>query len=62
MIMGQFGQTIPRFLRIRHHQCLEHFELFFSEDLDFTKFSIDVSEIIQCVFIKRETMTEITCK
>ena len=28
MIMGQFGQTIPRILRIRHHQCLEHFELF----------------------------------
>ena len=28
MIMGQFRKTIPRILRIRHHQCLEHFELF----------------------------------
>ena len=28
----------------------------------FTNFSFDVLEIIQCVFIKRETMTEITCK
>ena len=28
MIMGQFGQTIPRISRIRHHKCLEHFELF----------------------------------
>ena len=26
------------------------------------QFSFDVLEIIQCVFIKRETMTEITCK
>ena len=28
MIMGQFRQTIPRILRIRHHKCLEYFELF----------------------------------
>ena len=28
MIIGQFGQTIPRILRIRHHKFLEYFELF----------------------------------
>ena len=28
MIMGQFGQTIPRISRTRRHKCLEHFELF----------------------------------
>ena len=28
MIMAQFSQTIPRILRIRHHKCLEYFELF----------------------------------
>ena len=35
------------------------FWAFSSEDLDFTNFSFDVLEIIQCVFIKRETMTEL---
>ena len=38
------------------------FGTFSSEDLDFTKFSFGVLEIIQRVFIKRETMNEITCK
>ena len=62
MIMGQFGQTISRILRKRHHKFLAYFGIFSSEDLDFTNFSFDVLEIFQCVFIKRETMIEITCK
>ena len=62
MIMAQFGKTIPRILRIRHHKCLEYFELFLPRTWTSQSFAFDVLEIIQCVFIKRETMTEITCK
>ena len=61
MIMGQFAKPFPGFCAYGIIKFLNSLN-FSSEDLDFTKFSFDVLEIIQCVFIKRETVIGFTFK
>ena len=62
MIMWQLGQTNGQDFAKTASWISRIFWTFSSEDLDFTNFSFDFLEIIQCIVIKRETMTKITCK
>ena len=56
------AQTIPRILQIRPHKFLEYFGLFLPRTRTSQIFLLTFQKSFSVFFIKRETMTEITCK